>query len=107
MVSVVVAVMVQSNAVELQEGICHLVSWRRQTTVQRDTRNLLGAADVDAFAFLDISEIDGINAAAWVRNNGRLHMSDESPLRRAEEGVYFDVRGTGSGAKSSILVLDQ
>lgn len=106
MVAVVVTIVVQCDAVELEEWVRHLVSGRGQTTVQRHTLHLLSAADIDTFALLDISEIYSIDAAAGMGDDRRLHMSNKSPLRGTEEGMALDVGGTGPDAKSAVLVLD-
>lgn len=104
-----VIVVVERNAVELEEWICSLGAWSCQSTIQWNTGDVHrpSSADVNALALLDISEVDGIDSVALVRDNRRLHMANQSPLGGAEEGMGLDVRCAGAGTKSSILVLDQ
>lgn len=104
-----VIVVVECNAVELKEWVCSLVAWSCQSTIQWNTSDVHrpSSADINTLALLDIPEIDRVNPMALVRDNRRLHMANQGPLSGSEEGVGLDVRCTGAGTKSSILVLDQ
>jgi hypothetical protein len=42
-----------------------------------------------------------------VRHDRRLHVPDQRPLRRAEEGVRLDVGRAGPRAEASVFVLDE
>lgn len=107
LVSMIVAVVVQRNAVEFEERVGNLVTGRRKTTVEGNTRHLLGTADIDTLTLFHVTEVDSINAATGMGDDWRLHVSDKSPLRRAEEWMHLDIRGAGSGTQSSVFVLDQ
>ncbi len=106
-VAVIITIVVQGHAVKLEEWIGHLVSGCGEATVQGHSRHLSRSTNVDTFALLDVSEVDGVDASASMRDNGRLHMANEGPLCGAEERVYLDIGSSGSSAESSILVLDQ
>ena len=106
MVLVFVALVVQRYAVELQERICDLVSGRREAAIQRNTLHL-GTGDVHAVGFLDVAEVGRFVALGLVGDDGRLHVPDQGPLSGTEEGVAFDVGGTGPGAQTAVLVLDE
>lgn len=104
-----IIVVVERDAVELEEGVCGFVARGCQPAVQGNARGIHrpGAANVHAFALLDVPKVDGINATALVGDDGWFHVADQGPLRGAEEGVGLDVGGTSSGTQPSVLVLDQ
>lgn len=106
---VIIAIMVQGNAVELEEGIGNFVTRRRKSAIERHACHvrLLGAANVYAFAFLDVSKVDSINTATSMGHDGWLHMSNQGPLRGSEEWVDFDIGRASTGTKSSVLIFDQ
>lgn len=106
MTVMVVAVVVQRDAVEVDKWIPNLDAGRVQATVKGHALEP-GAADVDALALLDVAEVDRVDPAAGMGHNGRLHVANESPLSGAEKGMGLDVRGSGSGPQPSILILDQ
>lgn len=106
-VAVIVTLVVQGHAVKFEEWISNLVSGCGQSAVQRHSLHLFRSTNVDTFALFDVSEVDGVDASAGMRDNGRLHMANESPLCGAEERVHLNIRSASTRAKSSILVLDQ
>ena len=57
--------------------------------------------------FLDIAEVDRVDGAAGVRDHGGFHVAQEGPLRGAEEGVGFHIRGAGAGADAAEFVFDE
>ena len=62
---------------------------------------------IDAPALFDVSEVDGIEGAALMRDHGRFHVAEQGPLGGAEEGVGFDVGGAGAGADAAEFVFDE
>lgn len=96
---VIITIMVQGNAVELEEGIGSFVARCCKSAIERNACNvrLLGAANVYTLAFLNVSKVDSINTATGMGHNGWLHMSNQGPLRGSEEGVDFDIRRASSG----------
>lgn len=92
--------MVKSDAVELLEGINELATRCRQTRVQRYPFevHLAGCCEVHALALLNVAEVDRVSPFALVGHDGWLHVSDQSPLRRPEEGMGLDVRCAGFSA---------
>lgn len=63
---------------------------------------------VDArLRFFDVAEVDGVDGAAGVRDHGRFHVAQQSPLRVAEEGVGFHIGGAGAGADAAEFVFDE
>lgn len=110
----VLTIMMQRDAVKLLKRIRRLGARRREPAVQRHTLDPPfcpghgpGPANVDALALLDVAEIDRVDAPALVRDDGRLHVPDQCPLRRAEEGVRLDVGRAGAGAEAAVFVFDE
>lgn len=103
---VVVAVVVQSDAVELLERIRDFAHGSRKARVQWHTLNLRGS-NVDTLTLLDVPEVRSFDAVALVRNDWRFRVTQQRPLRSAEEGSGLDVRRTSSRSESSGLILDQ
>lgn len=102
----IVPVVMQRDAVEFAKRVAHFISWSRQPAVQwhaLDSRS----ADIHTFALLDIPEVDRVDALGGVGYNGGFHVTDQSPLRGAEEGMRLDVRSTCSSSEPAVLVLDQ
>lgn len=107
----------QRYAVKFFERIRKLSSRSGEAGVQWDALHLtgahgvtlvrIGAAKVDGMRFLDVTEIDGVDAAALVRDDGRLRMPQKSPRSASEERVGFDVRCTRTGAEPAELVFDE
>ena len=106
---VVVAVMMQGDAVELEEGVRDFVARGRQSTIQRNSLQVLRsrAADIYTFTLLDVAEVEGVDATSLMRDNGGLHVPNESPLSRSEERVGLDIGGPCPGSKSPVLIFDQ
>jgi hypothetical protein len=105
-----VAIMVQRDRVEVLEWVRHIASRCGKTTIQWNTleRHGSGATDVDTLALLDISKVDRVDSTlALIGDDGRLHVSNQGPLRRAEEGMRLDVRCASASAQPSVLVLDE
>lgn len=100
----VFAIMQQGNAVEFQKWIIDLTHRCRELRVQRHTPDL-GRADVDAVALAHITEIKRVDTTALVGDHRRLHMPQESPGCRAEEGVGLDVRSASTRAEATQLVF--
>ena len=103
--AVIVAVMVESDAVELFKRIHYFSHGRGKPRVQRDTLRFRGA-NVHALAFLHVPEIWRLDSTALVRDDGRLRVSQQRPLGWSEEGVCLNIGGTGPRAKTAELVLD-
>ena len=102
--------MMQRNGVEGVEGIDEDLAGRgREARVERHAagQGHLAAADVDALALLDVAEVDRVDAAPLVRDHRRLHVPDQRPLRRAEEGVALDVGRACASSEAAVLVLDE
>lgn len=91
-----IVIVVKRDAVKLEEWVCSFSAGGRQSAIQGNT-NGSGTADVNAFTLLDIPKVDGVDSTALVRDNRRLHVTNQSPLSRSEEGVGLDIRGTSSG----------
>lgn len=79
----IIPVMMQRNAVKLLKGIHNLPTRRIQSGIKRYTLHLAGGntetfigSQVHAVTFLDISKVDGIDAAARVRDDGRLRVAE-------------------------------
>ncbi len=106
---VVVSIVVQGDAVELLKGINQLTAGCRKTRVQWHPleMHLASAGKVHALALLDVAEVDRIDPLTLVRDNRRLHMSDESPLGSPEERMRLDVGRARLGAQASVLIFDQ
>lgn len=94
----IISIMMQRDTVELLERINDFPTRRCQATIQRYALHGPGVANVHALALLHVAEVDGINAAALVGDDRRLHVANQCPLSRAEEGVHFDVRSACAGA---------
>lgn len=114
----IVAIMMQRDAVELLERVRDLAAGRREPGVERDALHLAGAhaealvgaaagAEVDALGLLDVAEVEGVNAAALIGDDGGFGVAQQGPGGGAEEGVGFDVRGAGAGAETAELVFDE
>lgn len=90
-------IMMQRNTVKLLKRIRNLRPGGRQAGVQGDALDVSRTgADIHARALLDVTEIDGVRSTALMRDHGRLHVSEESPLGGAKEGVRFHVGGAGA-----------
>lgn len=83
-----VALMMQRDAVELLEGIRDLAAGGREAGVERHALHLAGAhaealvraaAEVDALRFLDVAEVQSVDAAALVGDDGRFGVAQKSP----------------------------
>ena len=90
MVVVVVAVVVQRDAVELLERIGNLAHGSRKARVQGHALDL-GRPNVHTLALLDIPEVGCLDSVALVRNDRRLRVTQQRPLCGAEERRGFDV----------------
>ncbi len=91
----VVAVVMQGDAVEFFERIDHFPARRRQSAVERHAFKLHRprSTDVDAITLFHIPEIDRVYPFPLVRDNWGLHMANQRPLRRPKEWMCFNVRG--------------
>lgn len=107
MMHIIISIVVQGYAVELEEGICDIASRRGQAAIQRHTLECPGSAQINTFALLDVAEVDSINPATLVGDNRWFHVSNQSPLCSSEEGMHLDIRSTCASAEPSVLVLDQ
>ena len=67
----------------------------------------LRLAQIHALRFLDVAEVNGVNAAALIGHDGRFHVAEEGPGGGAEEGVRFYVGGAGAGAEAAEFVFDE
>lgn len=105
-VAVVIAVVVQSHAVELFERIRNLAHGGSETRVQWNALDLRYTY-VDALALLDVPEVGCLNAVALVRNDRWFRMAQQCPLCGTEERCRLDIRGASSRSKASSLILDQ
>ena len=94
---VIVAVVMQGDAVELAEGIIHLRSRRGQAAIQRNTFEPR-PANVHALALLYIAKVDRVSSFRGVGDYGVFHMTYQRPLRRAEEWMRLDVGGASSSS---------
>lgn len=97
-VGMVVPIVMQGDAVELEERILDLVAGGGQSTVEGDPLHGPGPANVHAVALLDVAEVGRLVALGRMRHNRGFHVADEGPLRRAEERVGLDVRCSGASA---------
>lgn len=88
MVMRLVALMMQRDTVELLEGIRDFATGSRKAGVQRDALHLAGAhaealvraaAEIDALRFLDVAEVQSVDAAALVGDDGRFGVAEEGP----------------------------
>ncbi len=90
-------IMMQRNTIELLKRIRNLRPWSRQAGVQGNALDVSRTGtDIHARALLDVAEIDGVRGAALMRDHGRLHVPEESPLGGAEERVRLHVGGAGA-----------
>lgn len=92
---VIIAVMMQRNAVELLEGVCNFTHGSSEAGIQRDALSFR-RTDIDALTFFHIPEVGSFDAAALVRDHGRLHMAQQRPLSCTEERMGFYVGGTSA-----------
>lgn len=107
---IIITIVQQRDAVELLEGIGRLGAGRAAgaRTIVALGRHGPRVGDVDALGLLDVAEVDGVDAVATlVRDDGRLHVADQRPLGRPEEGMVFDVGGARARAETAILVFDE
>lgn len=106
---IVITIVVQGDAVELEEWVGNITTRCRQSAVQRHPLEIHRprSGQVDTFAFFHITEVDGIDSSASVRNDGGLHVADQRPLSRPEEWMCFDIRSTSSGSQSPVFVFDE
>lgn len=91
----VVAVVMQSNTVELLERISNLGPWRSEARVKRnalDSRR----ANVYALALFHVAEVGRLHPSALMWNDRRLHVAQECPLRGAEEGRGLHIGGSSA-----------
>jgi len=108
MIMMLLPIMMQRHTIELLERIRDLRPGSRQAGVQGDAFDVARAGThVHARALFDVAEVDCVGGPALMGNHGRLHVSEQSPLGGAEEGVRFDVGGAGSGAEASCFVFDE
>jgi len=103
---VIVAIMMQRNAIEFFKRVGKLAHRRREAGIEGNAFNSR-RANVYALAFLDVAEIGRLDTSALVRDDRRLHVTKKRPLRGFEKGCSLDVRGTGTRAQSFGLILDQ
>jgi hypothetical protein len=73
-VVVIVAVVMQSYAVELLKGVGKFAHWGSETRVKRDTFDL-GGSDIHTVALLHVAEVRCFNTCALVRNDRGLHVA--------------------------------
>lgn len=104
---VVVTIVVQGDAVELEEGVGNVTARCRQSAIQRHPLHRPGSRQVDTLALFHVTEVDGIDSSASVGNDGWLHVADQRPLRRPEEWMRLDIRSASSGSQSPVLVFDK
>lgn len=104
---VVVAVMMERYAVKLLERIRSLATGSRKAAVERNALHGSRSTDVHTFALLDVAEVDGVEGTPLIWYDWRLHVSDQCPLSRPEEGVNLDVRGSCTGTQSAVFVFDE
>lgn len=100
---VLIAIMMQRNAIELLKRIRDFPARRIKPTVERYALHLTRGyappfilardrrAEIDGMRFLDVAEVDGVDAAALVGDDGRFLVTEESPGGGAEKGLGFDV----------------
>lgn len=76
-----VAVVMQSHAVELFERIRNFVSRCREAGVQRYALQLVCTAvsDVDTVGLLHVTEVESVDTAALVGDDRRLRVAEKSP----------------------------
>lgn len=98
-----IAIMMQCNAIELLKRICNFPARRVESTVERYTLHFARGytppfvlarhrrAEIDGMGFLNVAEVDGVDAATLVGNDGWFLVTEESPRGGAEEGMGFDV----------------
>ncbi len=94
LVLMLVPIVVQSDAIEFLEWIDELAGGSGKATVERNAfwkPNTARTTNVDALALLDVSKIDSVDATSLVWDHRGLHVADQSPLCRPEEGVAFDI----------------
>lgn len=103
----VVAVVMEGYAVEFLKRIGSLTTGRCEAAVERHALHRPRPADVHTLALLDVAEVDGVEGTPLIWYDWWLHVSDQSPLSRPEEGMYLDVRSSCTGTQSAILVLDK
>ena len=103
--------MVKSDTIELFKRIIQLAIWSRQARIHWHALQLggvFGATNVHAGTFFDVAEIDCVcTSTALVGNHGRLHVTDECPLRCPKERVCLDIRCAGTSAEALGFVFDQ
>lgn len=116
----VLPVVMQRDTVELLKRIRNFRPRSGQATVERHALDVAhgtpaaavpvrrsGTANVDARALFDVAEVDRVRGAALVRDHRRLHVSQQSPLRGAEESMVLDVGRAGAGAQTATFVFDE
>jgi hypothetical protein len=102
--------MQQRDRVKLLKRVRRLVAGRSLAVLEPRAAFRLPRprpANVDALALLDVAEVDRVDPPPLVRDDGRLHVADQRPLRGAEEGVTLDVGGARARAKAPVFVLDE
>lgn len=104
---VFITIVMESDAVELFKWISNLATRRGQATIQRHAIHWPRSTNIDALTLLHIAEINGVNTAALIRHDGRLHVSNQSPLRGSKEWMSLDIRRACARAKTTVLILDE
>jgi hypothetical protein len=102
----IVTIVMQCHTVKLKERVGNLVSRRRKAAVERNSLQPR-ATEINALALLHVSEVGRLAASRRVGDDGRLHVTNEGPLRSAEERVRLDIGGAGPSSQSPVLILDQ
>lgn len=105
-VVMIVAIVVQSDAVKLLERIRNFAHGSCKTRVQGNTF-YFRRANVNTLTLLDISEVWRLDPMALMRDDGGLRVAQERPLGGAEERCSLNVRSASTGSESSSLVLDE
>lgn len=108
---VLIAVVVESNRVELLEWINDsLASGCSQSRIERhafwQSHEASCSTDINTLTFFHISEVHRVDTASLMRNHRRLHVSDKCPLGCAEERMGLNIGSTSSCSKSPVFILD-
>ena len=86
----ILTLMMQRDAVEVDERICYLTTWSSEARVHRNTLQSAGT-NVDTCTLLQIAEIDRIEGPPLVRYHRWFHVSQQCPGDRFEKRVAFDI----------------
>lgn len=91
---VILTLMMQCDAVEVNEGICYFTTRCGEARVHWNTLQSVGT-NINTCTLLEIAEIDCIDSPPLVGYHRWLHVSQQRPGDRFEERVVFNIRSAG------------